>query len=84
SGHTHSVFEASLPAAVEEYAAEETITLVIQINSKIRAREQIPADLSEADVKKTALEHDRIVELLNGRTPKKVLVIQNKLVNIIV
>jgi leucyl-tRNA synthetase len=84
SGHSTSVFEASLPEAVEEYAAAETITLVVQINSKIRARVEIPADLTEDAVKKLAMEIPRIVELIDGKTPRKVLVIQNKLVNIIV
>ncbi|UCH83419.1 MAG: leucine--tRNA ligase, partial [Candidatus Latescibacterota bacterium] len=84
AGHDNSVFEAELPKAIETYAAAETVTLVVQINSKIRAREEIPPDTSEDETKRIALDNDRIVELLGGKTPKKVIVIPNKLVNIIV
>ncbi|UCG51284.1 MAG: leucine--tRNA ligase [Candidatus Latescibacterota bacterium] len=84
SGHRESVFSASLPQAVEDFAAQETITLVIQINSRIRARQPIAADTDKDEIERIALSNSRITELLGGRSPKKVLVIQNKLVNIIV
>ena len=62
----------------------EKITLVVQINSRIRAREEIDADLPESEVERIALANPRIQELLAGQTPRKIVVIKNKLVNIIV
>jgi leucyl-tRNA synthetase len=72
-----------MPEANPEYARQETITLVIQINSKIRAREDVEAGKSDAELQAIALSNQRIQELLAGKRPKKVLVIQGKLVNII-
>ncbi len=83
-GHKESVFRASMPQADEALTRAETITLVIQINSKIRAREEIPAGEPDDKLREIALANPRIQELLAGNPPKKVLVIQNKLVNVIV
>jgi leucyl-tRNA synthetase len=83
TGHTESLFRTPMPEAQASYAQEETMTLVIQINSKIRARQDIEVGKDEAEIRELALSHPRIQELLAGKEPKKILVIQNKLVNII-
>ena len=72
-----------MPEPNPSYAKQETITLVIQINSKIRAREEVDAGKSETELRELALSNPRIEELLGAKEPKKVLVIQKKLVNII-
>jgi len=82
-GHAESVFRSPLPAGDPEHAKGETVTLVVQVNSKIRAREEVAAGLSEMEIKAIALENPRIAELLGGREPRKVIVIPNKLVNIV-
>jgi len=82
-GHSESIFAAPLPDANEEYAKSDTIELVIQINSKIRARENVEAGLDDARLQEIALSNDRINELLGSKTPKKVIVIRGKMVNII-
>ena len=84
TGHAGSIFKSSMPEADLAYASADKITLVIQINSRIRAREEIDTDLSESEVEAIALANARIQELLGGKPPKKILVIKNKLVNIIV
>jgi leucyl-tRNA synthetase len=84
SGHTGSIFRIPMPVADPRYAAAEKITLVIQINSRIRAREEIEAGTPEAEVQRLALENPRVQEMLAGKTPRKVVVVKNKLVNIIV
>jgi leucyl-tRNA synthetase len=83
TGHAESIFKSSMPEADPAYASAEKITLVVQINSRIRAREEIDADLPESEVEKIALESPRIQELLAGQTPRKIVIIKNKLVNII-
>lgn len=84
TGHTGSVFHASMPEADPAYAAAEKVTLVLQINSKIRAREDVEADTSEEELRRIALENPRIQELLQGASPRKIIIVPNKLVNIIV
>ncbi len=82
-GHEESVFKQPLPQADPAYAKGETITLVIQINSKIRAREEVPEGMGEEELKETALANPRIRELLGDQAPRKIVVIKNKLVNIV-
>jgi leucyl-tRNA synthetase len=84
SGHTASIFQSPLPAADPAHTRDESFDLVIQVNSKIRARETVPADTDSERMKAIALEHPRIREILDGRAPKRVVVIQNRLVNIVV
>jgi leucyl-tRNA synthetase len=73
-----------LPKADPAYTRDETFDLVIQVNSKIRARETVAAETDAEGMKAIALAHPRIQEILEGRTPKRVVVIQNRLVNIVV
>ena len=82
-GHAESVFATALPEADARYVKDESFDLVIQINSKIRARESIPADTDAERMKEIALAHPRIQEALAGRAPRRVIVIQNRLVNIV-
>jgi leucyl-tRNA synthetase len=83
-GHERSVFASDMPAFDPEYTREETFDLVIQVNSKIRARESIPTDTDPERMKAIALASPRIREILGDNTPKRVIVIQNRLVNIVV
>ena len=83
SGDADSIFRVKLPVANPEYAAAEQMTLVVQINSKIRARIDINAGLPETELEALALANKRIKELIGDKTPRKVIIIKNKLVNII-
>ena len=65
------------------YTAEETVEMVFQINGKIRAKESLPAGLPEAETRQRALANERIRELLQGKEIRKVIVVPNKLVNIV-
>jgi len=83
-GNKNSIFASPMPEGDADHAKDDIITLVIQINSKIRARIKISADSNEEDVKRAAMENDRIRELTTDKTPKKIIVIKNKLVNILI
>lgn len=84
TGHTKSVFSMELPTNDPAYTRDETFDLVIQVNSKIRARETVPADTTPERMQAIALAHPRVQEILEGRPPKRVVVIQNRLVNIVI
>lgn len=62
----------------------DTVEIVIQIKGKIRARIDIPVDASKQEIEEMALAESRIKELLDGVTPRKVIVVPGKLVNIII
>ena len=65
-------------------AREETVTLVVQVNGKVRDRIEVPAGLDDDRLKETALASDRIQNWMDGKSPRKVIVVRGKLVNIVV
>ena len=85
TGGEGSVHAQPWPQYDPEAAAEEEITLVVQINCKVRARIQVPADISEEDAKQLALESDAAQRHMEGKPPRKVIYIaQRGMVNIVV
>ncbi|MBW2109730.1 MAG: leucine--tRNA ligase, partial [Deltaproteobacteria bacterium] len=83
-GNTGSLLEHPWPGFREDAAREEEILIVIQVNGKVRSRMHVPADSNEDVIKEKALADERIVARMAGRTAKKVIVVPNKLVNIVV
>ena len=82
-GHSESVLDASWPAADEEALKKDAITLVVQVNGKVRAKLEVPAGLDKDAIEKLALEHDNVTKFTDGLTVRKVIVIPGKLVNIV-
>jgi leucyl-tRNA synthetase len=83
-GHEPSIAYQPYAQWDEELAKEDTVTVVFQINGKIRAREDLPVGLPKDQLERTALEHPRIQELLEGKKPDKVIVVVDRLVNLVV
>jgi leucyl-tRNA synthetase len=84
AGNKPSIFERSWPEWDEEAAKEEEIELVIQVNGKVRSKLMIPAGMPDDEIKKTALEDRRTLEIIGKGTIKKVIVVKGKLVNIVI
>ncbi|MCW5933166.1 MAG: leucine--tRNA ligase [Fimbriimonadia bacterium] len=74
----------SYPAYDPQVAAAEEVEIVIQINGKLRDRISAPAGISQAEMEQLALSSERVISSLAGVTPKKVIVVPGKLVNIVV
>lgn len=83
-GGTDSVHKLEWPKYDESLAKSSSITLVSQINGKIKDRIEVDAETSKEDLEKIALNSPRIKELLEGKNVVKVIVVPNKLVNIVV
>jgi leucyl-tRNA synthetase len=83
-GKPYSVHTQPWPEVDEEAAAEEMITLVIQVNGKVRDRVTMPADVDEATAKQTALGSPAVQKFLQGKAPRKVIYVPGRLVNIVV
>ncbi|MFC1682899.1 leucine--tRNA ligase [Candidatus Zixiibacteriota bacterium] len=81
-GHDESVFLSKWPEFDASVLVSEELTIVVQVNGKIRARLQVPADISEEELKKLALAHDR-VKSYTERGVKKVVVVPGKLVSVV-
>jgi leucyl-tRNA synthetase len=84
AGKPYSVHLQSWPEVDEEAAAEEQITLVLQVNGKVRDRVIVPVDVSEEQAREVALQSEAIQRHLAGKEPRKVILVPGKLVNIVV
>jgi leucyl-tRNA synthetase len=67
----------------EDALQEEMITLVVQVNGKVRDRLLVPVNMSEDEAKAAALASEIVKKHLGGKTPKKVILVPGKLVNIV-
>jgi len=84
TGHEGSVHQQAWPSWDADLAREEVIQVPVQVNGKLRDRVVVPADASEEDIKSAALASEAVQKFLDGKPPKKVIVAQKKLVNIVV
>lgn len=82
-GHTESITFATFPEFNEAFMVENSCTYAISFNGKLRFTMNLPADLSAAEVEKTVLSSPDAQRYLEGKTPKKVIVVPKKIVNIV-
>ena len=83
-GGTGSIFNQKWPTYEESALAADTITLVVQVNGKLRDRIEAPADADEATLEKMALNSEKVTGFIEGKTLRKTIVVPGKLVNIVV
>ena len=62
---------------------QDTLTIVLQVNGKLRDRLIVPVDIARDDLERQALANPRVQESLSGKTVRKVIVVPGKLVNIV-
>ena len=80
-GHIHLE---KWPVADPEKLKEETVTMIVQINGKVKERLEVSADIQEEEAETLALQSSKIVSELGGNQPKKVIVRAPKLVNFVI
>ena len=83
-GHDTTVCDAAWPAWNEDYLKENTVNYAVQFNGKVRFSIELPAGTSKEDVESAALAHEGAAKWLDGKTVRKVIVVPNKIVNIVV
>ena len=83
-GFSQAAFEMQWPVADEEIAKEDEIELPVQINGKVRARITIAADADEESVKQFALQTAEVQAQLDGKEPRRVIVVPGRMVNVVV
>ena len=83
-GHKGSTYKAPWPALDAAAAAENEITLIVQVNGKLRDRITVPVGTSDEVLKSLALSSEKVIEMLNGFTVRKVIVVPGKLVNVVI
>jgi leucyl-tRNA synthetase len=82
-GHDTGVVHEDFPVADPRYVVDETVTCVVQVRGKVKARLEVAPDISEADLEARALAEPAIVSALDGADVRKVIVRAPKLVNIV-
>jgi leucyl-tRNA synthetase len=83
-GETGSISEAPWPEARKELARADTTEMPVQVNGKMRARFTVAVDASRDDLEKQALEQENVIRHLEGKKPRKVIVVPGRMVNIVI
>lgn len=83
-GNPYSIHQQSWPEYDPEKAKEDEITLVVQVNGKVRDRITVPAGIGDEDAKEQALASETVQRFIGGKDPRKIIVVPGRLVNIVV
>jgi len=83
-GNKTSIAGIPWPQYDPEAIAASEMTVVVQVNGKVRSKLALPAGTSDKDIESAALADPKVKEYTNGKPPKKVIVVQGKLVNVVV
>lgn len=83
-GKPYSIHTKSWPKVDEAAAFEEEITLAVQVNGKVRDRITLPVNVSDEEAKKLALASAAVQKAMGGNTPRQVIYVKGRLVNIVV
>lgn len=82
-GHAESIAEAPFPKFEQKYLVESSKEYPISFNGKMRFKLELPLDMGKEEIEAAVLAHEKTQEQLQGRTPKKVIVVPGKIVNIV-
>ena len=84
TGHAYSIHQQSFPEWDESLAADETITLVVQVNGKVRDRIEVPANIDESTANELALASSKVQPYTEGKVVDKAIYVPGRLVNVVV
>ena len=82
-GNSDTILKQAWPTINKELLEEETINIPIQINGKKRLEVLLPSNLSIQETEKLVLENRKVLSLIEGKTPTKVIVIPGRIVNVV-
>ncbi|MBI2721631.1 MAG: leucine--tRNA ligase [Bacteroidetes bacterium] len=83
-GHTESISTAPFPEFNEAYLTEDSFIYPVSFNGKTRFQLDLSATLTAQEVEKIVMENEQISKYLEGKTPKKIIVVPKKIVNIVI
>ena len=82
-GHKESISIASFPKFEEKYLVEDVKKYPISFNGKMRFTLELPLDMPKDEIESVVMSHEKTIHYLDGRTPKKVIIVPGKIVNIV-
>ncbi|MFN8230425.1 MAG: leucine--tRNA ligase [Bacteroidia bacterium] len=83
-GHTESIAFENFPICNETYLVDDSFNYPISFNGKMRFQIQLPASLTVQEIEKEIMQRDEVIKQLAGATPKKIIIVPKKIVNIVV
>ena len=83
-GKKNSIFKTKWPEYDRSAIVEDVVTMVVQVNGKLRSRIEVPSGIKEEELKAKVLSDPKIKELTSGKMVKNFIVVPKKLVNIVV
>ena len=84
TGHAYSIHQQAFPSWDDDLAAEDTITLVVQVNGKVRDKLEVPANIEEAAAQELALASPKVRSYTDGKSVSKTIYVPGRLVNLVV
>jgi leucyl-tRNA synthetase len=82
-GFGNDILSSAWPVVDEDALKQDSIEYVVQVNGKVRGKVQVPADADKGAVEAAALANDNVQRFTEGVTVRKVIVVPNKLVNVV-
>ncbi len=82
-GHKEPLVSSPWPTVNPDFLIEDSVTIAIQINGKLKATIQLPVDLPKEEAEKAALGEESVARALDGKTVRKVVVVPNRIVNVV-
>jgi leucyl-tRNA synthetase len=83
-GHKESIAFATFPLHNEEYLVDDSFTYPISFNGKMRLNIELPATLTVQEIEKEVMSREDVQKYLEGKTPKKIIIVPKKIVNIVI
>ncbi len=83
-GHTESISYATYPEFKEEYLVENSFEYPVSVNGKTRSKMTFPLDAPRDEMEKAVLADEQVTKFFEGKTPKKIIIVPNKIINVVV
>jgi leucyl-tRNA synthetase len=83
-GHAPSISDQPWPAFNETYLIEDTFEYPVSFNGKLRFHLELPLSMSREDIEKAVLADEKARKWLDGKTPRKVIIVPGKIVNVVI
>jgi leucyl-tRNA synthetase len=82
-GHAESLTYAPLPVADEALAADQVVTMPVQVNGKVRFRIDVPADATRDDIERHLSAAPELARAMEGRAPERLVIVPGKIINVV-
>ncbi|MEA3476774.1 MAG: leucine--tRNA ligase [Bacteroidota bacterium] len=83
-GHSDSISDVDYPEWNEQYLAEDTFTYPVSFNGKMRFKLELPVNMPKKDIEKAVLAAEDAGKWMAGKTPKKIIIVPQKIINIVI